>query len=249
MINALTTRFTLFACLLLTVAATHAETVYVTDQIKVGLHEEKLLDSPIIKVITSGAALEVIKREENVTFVKDLDGTSGWIDNSYLLQASPDTRSSRISMLESELADAKQQIRNLQRQTPDATNNNDLKTLQQENEELQQKFNTEKLNAGELRVQLAELRKRLGQDNDSESLYAKIDELVSEKKELEIKLAAAMEINDENGNDGSADKKNGVVNNWKDLLLYLGIALFIGICAGIYIIDLINRKRHGGFRV
>jgi len=66
-----------------------AETVYIDDKIKIGLHQDKDIDSPIIKLLPGGTALEVVKRDTPLTQVKEPGGTSGWIDNRYLVDAAP----------------------------------------------------------------------------------------------------------------------------------------------------------------
>ena len=67
----------------------NAAPVYVTDKISIGLHEDKTPESPIVKVVPSGTRLELIKQEDNLSFVSDASGITGWVDNSYISDAMP----------------------------------------------------------------------------------------------------------------------------------------------------------------
>ena len=80
---------TLLVAMLLASASVSGQTVYVTDQLQIGLHADKVTDSPILKIVPTGTALEVVKVEENMSFVNGPGGISGWIDNSYLITNEP----------------------------------------------------------------------------------------------------------------------------------------------------------------
>jgi SH3 domain protein len=242
-------------CLAATAAA--AETVYVTDQLRAGLHEEKRLESPILKTVPTGTPLEIIKREDEATFVRDPDGASGWIDNSYLLAENPGTPAevearNRIRELEQQLEAANQEIRTLEARAPrEAPEPADVQELRSRISQLQADLKAEKLKAGELQVQMAELRKRLGMDNEKEALYDEIEDLKEKNKELEVRLAQTREESEAGMREqAAAARGKGVqAGDWRRLLIYAGLALFIGLIAGVYIMDIINRRRHGGFRV
>ena len=77
---------------------THAETVYVIDHLAVGVHENKTLNSPIIKVLPTGTALEVLEREEAFVKVRTDDGLEGWVDKNYVMEDKP----SQLALLELE---------------------------------------------------------------------------------------------------------------------------------------------------
>lgn len=236
------------------VTAVFAETTYVTDEFSVGLHEDKSSDSPIIKLVQSGSDLEIVKQEDTFTYVRDSDGTNGWIDNTYLKDEAPSVELSQTQVLEiqrlqQQLAEAQTEI-DKQKLAAQSAGNNDsgFATLQTEYKSLQQAFNSEQLKAGELQVQLAELRKRIGQDNDNASLYNEIEGLEQDKKQLEIQLAAILE------REGLADldtpvQSNSSESSWRNTLIYYSITLFLGFCGGIYLMDYFNRRRHAGLRI
>lgn len=78
----------IFLLLGLTLSA-HAETVFVIDQVEVGLYQEKTADSPILKLLPTGTALDVLQRDGERVQVRDPEGTRGWIDNRYLMPTKP----------------------------------------------------------------------------------------------------------------------------------------------------------------
>ena len=224
-----------------------AETKYITNELEIGLHEEKNLDSPIIKTLPSGTALELVKREDNVSFVRDSKGANGWIDNSYLTSSDPTggqlgSSQKKIASLENQLDIAQKKIAGLQKKAPDSA---ELANLKQEKAEVEAQLKSEKLKAGQLEAEISKLRKRVGQNNDNQSLYEQIEELESDKKNLEVALAISQ--GDSEGELSSRFGSSGP--GWRNMLIYLVVAMLIGLGLGIYFMDFLNRRRHGGFRV
>src|SRR5690606_33087389 len=133
-------------------AAAHAQTaqnqkVYVTRDFKAGLHEEKSVDSPITTLVSSGAALEVIKREDSLTFVRTPDGATGWIDNSYLVNEPPTDAAElkrmreRADALERRLNEANQRIAAMETSSvPAGTEAGASAALVKRNQELEQQL-------------------------------------------------------------------------------------------------------------
>ena len=117
--------------------------------------------------------------------------------------------------------------------------------------DLQQQLNSERLKTGELQIQLAELKKRIGQNNDTESLYSQIEELREKNKTLEIQLAGALNGGESAVTTQSADGQYSgyFIRDWKRHLLYFFLAIIFGMGLGIFAMDHFNRRRHGGFRV
>jgi SH3 domain protein len=252
------------SCLLLLPSAQLlAESVYITDKLEAGLHEDKSVDSPILKIVATGTRLEIVKREDLLSYVRDANGITGWINNQYLMANAPDTASlktlqTRMKSLETRLSEAKDKNRqfeaSLKRQgkvLPEETRAYaELKTL---HADLKQTLNTEKIKAGELQIELTELRARVGQDEDSDSLYRRIKSLEEAKKKLEIQLANTLEsYAGETGNldgRGPGVGATGFSPDLRNMTIYLAITLILGLLGGAYLLDLINRRRHGGFRI
>jgi len=81
-----------------------AQTFYVTDKVLVGVYEKPDTGSKIIKPLQSGTPIEIIKRNKDFAKVRSADGTTGWIENSYLIDYKP----SQLVVLE--LTDQKKQF-------------------------------------------------------------------------------------------------------------------------------------------
>ena len=89
--------FFIFVLFTVQAAKLQAETVYITDSLLVGLHEEKSIDSAILKVLPTGTTLEVIKRDNEFVNVRDPKGVTGWISNSYLITNDPNINAAFVS--------------------------------------------------------------------------------------------------------------------------------------------------------
>lgn len=236
-----------------------AESVYITDKLNIGLHENQAQDSPIVMVFPTGTQLELIRRENNRSYVRTAGGVTGWVDNLYLTAEAP--ARVRLDALTARNTALEQQLKSLQASGGGATSDaNEYAKLTGEHAALQQQYRAEKLKVGELEVTIAELRKRLRQDPDTETLHQEIDSLRDANQALEVKLAKVQ------GGGGAAVVENAPVAadqprnetlgggfavrlTWKVLLTSALAMVVIGLVAGVYLMDYLNRKRHGGFRV
>ena len=232
-----------FLLLVLLAPAAGAASVYITDQLNVGLHEDKTLDSPIVVVLPSGTQLQLVKKEDNLSFVNSKDGVSGWIDNSYLMTDPP--ASARLKTLAAQNSALEKQLQSLQAGGQgQAANGTQLAALTSKNAELQQQLKSERVKTGEMQVSITELKKRLGSDNE-------IDALKASNKDLQVKLSNAMANNaTEVAGTAPATTANRAAGlGWKRLGLIMVLLLIIGLSLGIYLMDYLNRRRHGGFRI
>ena len=220
--NVFTVSFGLLLFFILPLMAT-AQTVYLDDKIMIGLHQDKDIDSVIIKLLPGGVALEVLKRDTAFTQVKEPDGASGWIDNRYLVDAKPGRAEvlqaqEKIDKLEAELSALKKG----QNTAPATTSDNQkLAVLSKENEELKQQLQSEQLKAGELQAQSAELRNQLDRgDAGAEST----------------------------GGTGVNPASRPGYSGWLTGLIGI-ICIIIGLIGGAFYMDWYSRRRHGGFRI
>lgn len=115
---------------------------------------------------------------------------------------------------------------------------------------LRQQLQQERQRANKLQTDMSDLVQRLDQTGNPDSLYEKIDQLSAANRELEQQLANIIEglpatpLNNINSTDTERDWLTA-----KNAFISVLILLVMGIIAGMYIMDFINRKRHGGFRV
>lgn len=243
------TRFVNFLLLVVLAPTVGATSVYITDKLNIGLHEDKTLASPIAVVLPSGTQLQLVKKQGNLSFVTSSDGVSGWIDNSYLMADPP--AGARLQTLAARNSALEKQLQSLQAggqgSSGDATQ---LAALTSKNQDLQQQLKTERLKTGEMQVSITELKQRLGSNKDTDTLYKEIDALKASNKDLQVKLTNAMANNTtEVAGTAPATTANHLNFGWKRLVIIMVLLLVFGLSLGVYLMDFLNRRRHGGFRI
>jgi len=127
------------------------------------------------------------------------------------------------------------------------TRADDVVKITKENEELKQLLKSERLRIGELQTQTAELRNKLAKSNGGDSdLIEQLDTLTREKAELEKELGKI-----KTGTQPSQEKIKLEIGefDWKRMLIAVAVSLLIGFIAGLLLLDWMNRRRHGGFRI
>lgn len=77
-------------CLLCSFAVS-AETMYVTDQLRLNLFEKPNSQGATLKSVQSGTALVVLEREPGFARVRTPDGITGWVKSAYLVVDKPAT--------------------------------------------------------------------------------------------------------------------------------------------------------------
>ena len=122
---------------------TWAETVYVGDNLRVGVRPEPGSTTPSLAVISTGARLEVVERKGSHIKIRTSSGVEGWVKSAYLSSAKPakillDDVRDKTSRLESEL----QRLKQMQ---PGQSIQNDalsqtIERLEQENRNLEAKL-------------------------------------------------------------------------------------------------------------
>lgn len=222
-----------------------AETVYITDSLLVGLHEEKSIDSAILKVLPTGTALEVIKREGESVNVRDTTGVVGWISKNYLItndpskngDIEPSAAQARIRELEAELENTRMQAGQDQEPNTIAV---ELAKLRAENKELKQQMKSDKLKSGELQAKLAELRNQASKGNNNHQFTEKIKLLTETNIQLENDIKQLQE-----GSKTTESAIDGIYN----LIIVSVITLLIGLLVGVIIMIWREKRRLGGLKL
>jgi SH3 domain protein len=80
-----------------------AETVYVTDILRLGQHEAPDTSDRAFRMLVSGTELEVLERVPNYARVRAPDGREGWVKSNYLVDEKPSRL--RASELEGQVAE------------------------------------------------------------------------------------------------------------------------------------------------
>ena len=230
----------LFGIFSLVASMANAETVYVVDELKIGLHNDRTIDSPIIKLVSSGTSLFVIERDDDLIHVQEAGGTKGWINNKYVVIKKPGK--SLIKELEENNKTLKQVIAQLK------TKKMTTSTVDTEiQKKLEQKLNSERLKAGDLQAQLAALKANVANIDGSEKFLADIETLQQKNQQLLSLLeSSGIQVN---SNIGSLNESSFSMNKMKQMSSMLIIVFLIGLGGGVFILDFYNRRRHGGFRI
>lgn len=79
----------LIGVLVLLPLAAAAETAYVTDNLRLGLHAAEDTSDRAFRYLESGQAMEILIRDRNYANVRLPDGTEGWVKNAYLVDDKP----------------------------------------------------------------------------------------------------------------------------------------------------------------
>lgn len=246
-------------CALLTSTIAAADSAYVVDKLLMGVHEDKDLNSKIIKVLSTGTKLEVIKREGEVAQVKDQDGAIGWVDAAYLMKDPP--ASALVDQLKHEKETLAARVKDLESVpkpkpavVPDGTPAQvaEIDTLTKENTALKVQLSAAKLKLGEYETQIAALKSApqnassgtvAGElEKANQNLKHQIEELRQENKDLAVTI-------------GSGKPLAAAPAAWRQIMssvpVVIGIIAIIaaGFGAGVWFMDLQQRRRHGGFRI
>ncbi len=223
--------FKLFFVILIcfSIAKVGAEQVYVIDKIKIGLHQEPSNQSPIIKLVPSGSELTVIERDNDLIHVEEAEGVRGWVNTQ-------NVQNKRPGNIEIEKLTAKNE--KLQGEIKQLKQNNNQSSS---NADLEQELKTERLKVGQLQVELTNIKSKTGDFESSEKLIADINQLKNANQQLVEQLeSSGMKIDD----------NQSIVQTKNESSFSAFIIIFIlGSAVGAFIIDYLNRRRHGGFRI
>jgi SH3 domain protein len=152
-------RKVLFLIFLLPVAAL-AETAYITDNLRLGLHQAADTSDRPFRTLESGQELEIISRDRNYANVRLPDGVEGYVKAAYLVFDKParlivaETQAS-VESLQKELTETKAAFKE-----PAATI-----------ESLQEQLDQSKAMAEESATEIAALTEELGDYRGSQDQY------------------------------------------------------------------------------
>lgn len=91
-------RLAVWTVLLAAVPALAAETVYVTDELRLGMYDNEQTNGRAFKSLVSGDRLEVLERSLMSIRVRTDDGEEGWVKTAYVVTKEPARR--RVAGLE-----------------------------------------------------------------------------------------------------------------------------------------------------
>ena len=247
-----------------------AETLYVTDRILLGVHQQADETSPIIKTIASGTKITVLQKNENFTLIKLQDGTEGWVSKNYLKKEKPATaeldamnaklqavQKSKKKLLEKlatkerevqvrrdQLSNAKSSIKDLKNALKDAGNPVVPAGDPEELTKAQATIKTLEEKITQLGQEKTEVASTTGND-----AVIELEKLQNQNKEFLVRIEAAM-ANLKGETVPSAEELAAIRPSFPLWYWLLLIALLIaGAAGGVIGMDIFHRKKHGGFRL
>ncbi|MSQ69506.1 MAG: TIGR04211 family SH3 domain-containing protein [Gammaproteobacteria bacterium] len=231
--------------------AAAAESAFVIDKLLVGVHRDSDLNSAIIKVLPTGTQLQVLERKDQIAKVTDADGITGWVDAAYLMADPPaakllvDARQERQMLVERiKQLEAKNTVGAPEEQV--AVGKVDL--LTNENTELKSQVSSLKLKGSSLEDQLKARATTLAPDGsvggELRKANAELSAVLQEVQQRNAELAAQVVSDTALGQLGGALRLS---SPWG--LAGCGLLIVLSFGAGLYCMDYLNRRRHGGFRI
>jgi len=150
-------RYCLALLVLMFASTVAAETVYVTDVLRLRLQAEPTDASAVVTTLGSGDRLEVIERAGFYAFVKTVDGQEGWAKTGFLVAEKP--ARAMLAEVQAELDALKASV------APDKQALEDLRTrvqaLTQEAAEREQQRGQDATRLAELEAENRDYRERL----------------------------------------------------------------------------------------
>jgi SH3 domain protein len=97
------------------VNVSHAETLYVTDLLRLNVHEEPQSKGPLITTINSGDPVTILERQPGYAKIQTSDGQTGWAKSAYLVADKPARLI--VSDMEQQLIQMREQLSAAQKDT------------------------------------------------------------------------------------------------------------------------------------
>jgi SH3 domain protein len=263
----MTTRLTAILIGLFLFNSAYAETMYVTDRILLGVHQEPAESSIVITTLPSGTAVEVVERSDDFIKIKLADGKLGWVSAGYLKASKPaatelDTAYAQLKQAQDTAKKLSEELDKHERESQ--TRRDELSNAQATIKELQKslkdhgtpapaapsKADEAKIAALQAQIkQLSEEKAALVATSKSNSSVASLHELQSQNQQLQARIEAAV-ANLHGDKVPSASELAAIRPSFPFWYWILLLAVFVGgIAAGIGWFDRMHRKRHGGFRI
>lgn len=228
-------------------AAQELPAYYITDQLQLGLHTKASLESPVKKLITSGMAVEVLTTKKEFSQIKTPDGTQGWVKTQFLTQDEPAAK--KIALLEKDRQETITKYNALSESTAVDSASESLHSAEKETYEdtiaaLQEELKAwEQLDSQDRHAQKIQAEKN---NQQLKERLAMIASLATGKKtaDKQVDISTLGELTEVITPSDSTILKM-LKKNYLILLMVAGVSFLFG----LFIMDTINRRRHGGYRV
>jgi len=258
-------RIVIFLSVLIFSGIAAAESLYVTDRILLGVHQDAVETSPVIATIPSGTAVTVLERGDNFTKVQLTDGKQGWASSGYLKPDKPAT--AELDAAYAQLKQAQDTVKKLNDELTKRDRDSQVRQDEISNDkntikELQKKLKDQSASAPspsqealdqikDLQAQVKQLTEQkttLVNESKSDSSVS-LHDLQNQNQQLQVRIEAAL-ANLQGKQIPSTSELAAIRPSFPVWYWILLFAIFIGgIAAGVGWIDYHHRKRHGGYRI
>ena len=231
------------------------ELYFISPGLQLGLHTKASLESPIKKLIASGSSVEVIKTKKKFSQIKMQDGTKGWIKSRFLTQNEPAIR--KVEKLEKALQDALAKNKLLSASIA-ATPGTDSETLSSEKSLSDKEIEAYKETIAALKEELEAWEQLDYQDKQAQKVQAeKVNQQLQQRLSMIASLATGEEVSSEQFDVSTVikipeiidDSSHNILTLIKKNYLLLMMVSGISFILGILVMDVFNRRRHGGYRI
>lgn len=264
--------------LLLGVSVTHAETLYVTDRILLGLHSEANEESPLLDSVPSGTAVQVLETSGAFKKVRLPNGTSGWVSSGYLVDTRPataqvdelaakeaklqadlksvkqelDKKDRNLQLQSDELSNARTTIQELKKKASNATPAVDTKMAEElaaANEEIEKLKQSLAQTESEAQSAPPEPKSQAEQQQPGADLSERLAKIEAENESLRGRIEMAMAHLD--GQEVPTAEELALMRPRMPSWIWgvLVLMIIIGVGLGVSWMDYRQRRRHGGYRV
>ncbi len=122
-----------------------SRTLYVTDELSITMRTGPSLQHRVVRMLPSGTSFQVLEESGDYYRVRTTDGNEGWVLKQYAMDRTP--RALVIRQLESSISDLRERLPVSEQKAADLEKENkeirtNLQTLEQELDELSQRYQT-----------------------------------------------------------------------------------------------------------
>jgi SH3 domain protein len=254
------------SAMLMFTSTAFAETLYVTDRILLGVHQDAAESSMVIATIPSGTAVDVLERSDDFIKIKLADGKQGWVSGGYLKPEKPAT--AELDAAYAKLKQAQDTAKSLSDQLDKKERESQVRQDEISNDkntikELQKKLKDQGTASApspskETEAQIAALQAQVKKLSDEKAALltqtksdsvTPVHELQSQNQQLQARIEAAV-ANLKGEQVPTASELAAIRPSFPFWYWILLLAIFLGgIAAGFGWFDYHHRKRHGGFRI
>jgi len=242
-------QFSLLIILTLYIGTAYAEATFITDKVKVDLYSLQNQKGVLVKSVTGGTPVKVLKTEGEYHLIRTSDNKAGWVPTVLVSSEKP-------VQIEYQQLLAKYEELNKTVSTAQDNSNND-KALAKEKKALAQA----RKNLADSKAQIKKLEESLNaKDGEVNSSKAALDalkqEIALEKEKLakaKTEIAAqspAQSVSAPNSQTYASEAQGGefaIALKW--FIIGMLLTLLMGFMLGRRWVDAKIRKRHGGLRL